>query len=114
MLAKSRSARRELGKDMNMTAEQAMREIWGALCPDCGPEDYDFIVAEAITKLAAAALSREIDVVFDGPPGPISGRFVEVEDDAGRSIDLGEWVERPDGYWALRFSVPATPISPPR
>lgn len=44
-----------------------------------------------------------IDVVFDGPPGHESGRFVEVEDSAGRSIRVGEWVERPDGYWAFRL-----------
>jgi len=46
---------------------------------------------------------RYIDVVFDGPPGPESGRFVELEDDHGRSIDLGEWIQRPDGFWALRL-----------
>ena len=90
---------------MNMTAEQAMREIWGAVSPDCGPENYDFIVADVVTKVAAAALSRQIDVVFDGPPGPNPGRFVEVEDEAGRSIDVGKWVERPDGYWALRIPI---------
>ena len=44
-----------------------------------------------------------IDVVFDGPPGPTCGRFVEVENDAGASISFGEWVEREDGYWALRI-----------
>ena len=55
-----------------MTAEQAMREIWGAVPPDCGPENYDFIVADVVIKAAAAALSGQIDVVFDGPPGPRS------------------------------------------
>lgn len=44
-----------------------------------------------------------IDVVFDGPPGHESGRFVEVEDAAGKSIRRGEWVRRGDGLWALRF-----------
>ena len=53
-----------------------------------------------------------IFVVFDGPPGPESGRFVEVETEGGKSIRAGEWIERPDGYWALRidpfaFSVAA-------
>jgi len=43
-----------------------------------------------------------IDIVFDGPPGPISGQFVEVETDQG-SISLGEWVERADGRWSLRI-----------
>lgn len=44
-----------------------------------------------------------IDVVFDGPPGNESGRFVEVEDSKGSSINIGEWIHRPDGYWVLRF-----------
>ena len=92
-------------QDMNMTAEEAMREIWGAVSSDCGPENYEFIVADVVTKAAAAALSRQIDIVLDGPPGPSSGRFVEVEDEAGRSIDVGKWVERPDGYWALRIPI---------
>lgn len=44
-----------------------------------------------------------IDIVFDGPPSHESGRFVEVEDDAGRSISYGQWIERKDGLWALRI-----------
>ncbi len=30
--------------------------------------------------------------------------WVEVEDSQGKSIDVGEWVQRPDGYWALRIA----------
>ncbi len=44
-----------------------------------------------------------IDIVFDGPPSHESGRFVEVENEQGKSIRFGEWVERKDGYWALRI-----------
>lgn len=47
-----------------------------------------------------------IDIVFDGPPGPEAGRFVEVENSAGASISFGEWVHRSDGYWALRIPGP--------
>lgn len=43
------------------------------------------------------------DVVFDGPPGPVTGRFVEVEDSKGTSISMGEWVHRKDDYWVLRI-----------
>lgn len=46
---------------------------------------------------------QAINIVFDGPPAPDGPRFVEVETDDGRSISIGEWVERPDGYWALRI-----------
>lgn len=47
-----------------------------------------------------------VDIVFDGPPGHESGRFVEVEDSNGASISIGEWVKRDDGYWALRIPDP--------
>lgn len=55
-------------------------------------------------------MTKYVDIVFDGPPGPEAGRFVEVEDDAGKSIKFGEWVQRPDGYWALRLAKAAPPI----
>jgi len=44
-----------------------------------------------------------VDIVFDGPPGPESGRFVEVENAAAESIKFGQWTKRPDGYWVLRI-----------
>ncbi len=48
-----------------------------------------------------------IDIVFDGPPEAVPGRFVEVENKEGMSISVGDWVERPDGFWALRiYDVP--------
>ena len=46
---------------------------------------------------------RAINILFDGPPDHTSGRFVEVEDDEGKSIRVGEWSERSDGLWALRI-----------
>ncbi|MFA5898828.1 MAG: hypothetical protein WC829_06910 [Hyphomicrobium sp.] len=52
----------------------------------------------------------EIRVVFDGPPGPVSGRFVEVETPDGRSINTGEWVERPDELWELRITQLPPPV----
>jgi hypothetical protein len=45
-----------------------------------------------------------IDVVLDGPPGHEPGRFVEVEDASGRSIDVGVWIDRGNGMWALRLA----------
>ena len=46
----------------------------------------------------------EIRVIFDGAPGHESGRFVELENEHGAGIGLGEWVEN-DGYWELRIKV---------
>jgi hypothetical protein len=43
-----------------------------------------------------------IDVVFDGPPDA-TARFMEVESPAGRSIRVGEWINRGNGEWALRI-----------
>ena len=48
---------------------------------------------------------QPINIIFDGPPSHESGRFVEVETDDGKGINAGEWIERPDGYWALRITA---------
>lgn len=48
---------------------------------------------------------KYIDIVFDGPPGPVAGRFVETENQDGFSMSMGEWVIRPDGFHALRVPV---------
>lgn len=45
-----------------------------------------------------------IDIVFDGPPDHVAPRFIEVEDASGRSISIGEWLQRTDGLWALRIA----------
>lgn len=46
-----------------------------------------------------------VDIVFDGPPGHETGRFVEVEDNKRRSIRYGEWIQRDDGFWVLRIPI---------
>jgi hypothetical protein len=44
-----------------------------------------------------------VDIVMTGPPDAADPpRFVEVEDEQGRSVRFGEWVERGDGEWVLR------------
>ena len=48
-------------------------------------------------------MNQAVNILFDGPPSSLSGRFVEVETDDGKSINIGEWVEREDGLWALRI-----------
>jgi hypothetical protein len=47
-----------------------------------------------------------LDIVFDGPPDNVCGRFVEVEDSEGKSVSVGTWVEYGEcnpGFWALRI-----------
>ena len=46
-----------------------------------------------------------VHVVFDGPPGPEAGRFVEVETLDGKSVSVGRWLKRDDGFWALEIEV---------
>ncbi len=59
---------------------------------------------EAQPKITDEERRGRVVIVFDGPPGNESGRFIEVERD-GASIKFGEWVE--DGkYWML--VLPAT------
>lgn len=54
-----------------------------------------------------------INIIFDGPPGPEAPRFIEVEDDAGKSISVGVWNERPDSLWGLRIPYPPMKLDPP-
>lgn len=56
-------------------------------CGECGPQ------------------IETINIVFDGPPGPKSGRFVEVEDMDGAGMAVGEWIQRENGWWVLRIDV---------
>ena len=50
-------------------------------------------------------MTRAINIILDGPPGPEAGRFVEVETDDGKSLNIGEWRKQPDGFWALRITA---------
>ena len=36
---------------MTLTAQEAMQELWGRLCPDCGPEDYLYILAYVLVVM---------------------------------------------------------------
>jgi hypothetical protein len=54
--------------------------------------------------------TRDIHVVFDGPPGPVAGRFVETETPEGNGVGVGTWVPRLDGWWALRIVVDAASV----
>lgn len=50
-----------------------------------------------------------LHIIFDGPPGPEPGRFVEVENDFGESVNVGEWIENGDGTWSLKIDeIPLT------
>lgn len=46
---------------------------------------------------------KELRIVCSDPPGPGTkrGRFIETEDENGKSRNVGEWRERDDGLWEL-------------
>ena len=49
-------------------------------------------------------MTKAINIIFDGPPSHKSGRFVEIETDDGKSINVGEWIDQGNGFWALRIT----------
>lgn len=52
------------------------------------------------------AIMKELHVLFDGPPGHESGRFVECEDENGLAHDVGHWEEDDAGLWHLVIKLP--------
>jgi hypothetical protein len=47
---------------------------------------------------------KYIDIVMSNPPGPHSD-FIEVEDNTGRSVTLGTWLQdKEDSTWVLRVT----------
>ncbi|HDR8989780.1 TPA: hypothetical protein QDA93_002387 [Burkholderia vietnamiensis] len=100
-------------------ADERAANPWEGSCPVCHGNDADAPCAypgerkhgcirdERIARAASAnetgAEGAFIDIVFDGPPSRESGRFVEVEDEHGRSFNAGDWIDRGNGLWALRI-----------
>lgn len=83
-------------------------KAYGRACYYDAP-DVEAVPAEESKRLhpsnGAAAL------IFDGPPGHQSGRFIEAVDEQGRSIKVGEWRNRGDGTWELRLDRPTWPAA---
>jgi hypothetical protein len=50
-----------------------------------------------------------IDLVFNEGPNEYDHNFVEAEDGHGRSISVGGWFKREDGYWVLRITEMPAP-----
>lgn len=76
------------------------------------PDEVGAISVQAVGEYRAAGAGRwarpiisTVDIVFDGPPGPLSGRFVEVDRLDGTSIGVGQWIDKPQGWSALRLRV---------
>lgn len=88
-----------LDGDPHYTATPELREAWRA-----SAVRYSHKLEKQIAALQDTLATCDfIDVVFDGPPSHVCGRFVEVEDPEGKSINVGQWIDRGNGLWALRI-----------
>ncbi len=54
------------------------------------------------------ATETHIDIILDGPPGPESSRFIEVDDASGQSLKASACFVRQDGLWVVRVPIAAT------
>lgn len=99
--------------DLDKTEQlvDAARSVGGAILRGVADDWHATQVAlaesERVPDVQKATVARgeRVHVIFDGPPGPESGRFVEVEDDRGNSIRAGEWSKRRDGLWVLSLDA---------
>lgn len=46
-----------------------------------------------------------IEIIFDASNGPMNMVFVEVENEKGQSVNVGEWHNQAEGYSALRIPL---------
>jgi hypothetical protein len=100
-----------LNKQRELMADQVMRAAWPR-CPKCDGESDRCCGVEDKWECTHCThqfkedkmASKSIRIVFDGPPSEKSGRFVEVENDKGESIHVGDWREREDGLYELVIS----------
>ena len=46
-----------------------------------------------------------IEIIFDASNGPMNMVFVEVENEKGQSVNVGEWHDQAEGYSALRIPL---------
>jgi hypothetical protein len=70
---------------------------------------YGRAIASALQEVQIAPMqeewSRELRLVFDGPPGRDRPTLIEIEDHSGRAVEVGEWRARADGYWELVIPI---------
>ena len=85
-------------------AKTLLSSISTCECASCQQVILDGIYTALEAAERRGKASKEaVNIIFDGPPGPEGGRFVEVENDAGQSVKVGEWLDSEDGYVKLRI-----------
>jgi hypothetical protein len=45
---------------MTEKMKEQLAELWGLMCPDCGPEDYERILADAIQIVGCHQRSQTV------------------------------------------------------
>lgn len=98
-----------LATKQDMEARSAERLMFG--CTNCGHINDQRLDNAIPSSVAPHEGYAWVDIVFDGPPDHDAPHFVEVESPPGTSIRFGQWVERDDGLWALRFKEALAPAS---
>jgi hypothetical protein len=71
---------------------------------------------ELVERQAAELAAQQavpIHIVFDGPPSPEAGRFVETETPGGQGVGIGRWIAQGNGYWALEIRIPRGDVNGP-
>lgn len=48
---------------------------------------------------------KELRIVCSNPPSNEHGEFIEIEDENGKSVSVGEWSRREDGLWEYIIDV---------
>lgn len=72
----------------------------------CNNPDHRACTGCDLAAAPRTLTADDICIVFDGPPEHVAGRFVEVEDRSGVSINAGTWEQSEDGYWRLWITRP--------
>lgn len=67
----------------------------------------------SVTGVTIDTVAQEYRIVCDGFPSHEGPRFIEVEDETGKSIKAGEWRKREDGLCELVISAPAPAATDP-
>ncbi len=72
--------------------------------------ESDFGLPPACVKCGAeptqpSEVGTFIEIIFDASNGPMNMVFVEVENEKGQSVNVGEWHDQAEGYSALRIPL---------
>lgn len=58
-----------------------------------------------VSQGVSAMSARYLDFVFTGPPDHTMPQLIEVEDEQGKSVQVGTWLQREDKAWVLRLPL---------